>query len=178
MWRRLGLSVAGALLVAGPVAASVRPAAGEGRFSGTFSALAAADGVRVTLFQPGVTLTKTLVDLGGPAAQAALNSLGESRAFASFPYPGDTAVAAPGLLRGAGNIPAPAYPLYVASDNPAVPRQEAGDGPYALRAESTDSASKALSIRWACVSTSPGPRRIIRQDLLRAAAQTRRRRRT
>jgi hypothetical protein len=143
--RRLGLSVAGALLVVGPVAASVRPAAGEGRFSGTFSALAAADGVRVTLFQPGVTLTKTLVDLGGPAAQAALNSLGESRAFASFPYPGDTAVAAPGLLRGAGNIPAPAYPLYVASDNPAIPRQEAGDGPYALRAESTDSASKARS---------------------------------
>jgi hypothetical protein len=143
--RRLGLPAVGALLVLGPLAASIRPAAGEGRFSGTFSALAAADGVRVTLFQPGVTLTKTLVDLGGPAAQATVNSLGESRAFASFPYPGDTAVAAPGLLRGAGNIPAPAYPLYVASDNPAVPKQEAGDGPYALRAESTDSTSKALS---------------------------------
>ncbi|HEV7863415.1 MAG TPA: hypothetical protein VGR20_11965 [Acidimicrobiia bacterium] len=143
--RRLGLSAAGAVLMLGPVAASVSPAAGEGRFSGTFSAVAAADGLRVTLFQPGVTLTKTLVDLGGPAAQAAVNSLGESRAFASFPYPGDTAIGAPGLLRGAGNIPAPAYPLYVASDDPAVPKQEAGDGPYALRAESTDSTSKSLS---------------------------------
>jgi hypothetical protein len=143
--RRLRLAAAGTLLVVGPVAAAVHPAAGEGRFSGTFSAVAAADGVRVTLVQPGVTLTKTLVDLGGPAAQSTVNSLGESRAFASFPYPGDTAVAAPGLLRGAGNIPAPAYPLYVASDNPAVPRQEAGDGPYALRAESTDLMSKSLS---------------------------------
>lgn len=141
--RRAGLAAAGALLMVAPLATTVRPAAGEGRFSGTFAAVASADSVRVTLVEPGVTLTKTLIDLGGPTAQAAVNSLGESRAYASFPYPGDTAVAAPGLLRGAGNIPAPDYPLYVASDNPAIPKQEAGDGPYALRAESSDAVSKA-----------------------------------
>ncbi|HEV7687556.1 MAG TPA: hypothetical protein VGQ80_13350, partial [Acidimicrobiia bacterium] len=143
--RRLALPAAAALLVVAPVAASVRPAAGEGRFSGTFASFASADGLRVTLVDPGVTLTKTLVDLGAPSAQATVNSLGESRAFAAVPYPGDTAVAAPGLLRGAGNIPAPAYPLYVASDHPAIPKQEAGDGPYALRAESTDVLSRSLS---------------------------------
>jgi len=143
-WRPASLAAAGALLVLGPLG-WVRPAAGAGGFAGTFSAIAGADGVRVTLVQPGITLTKTLVDFGGPATQSSVNSLGESRAFASFPYPGDTAIAAPGLLRGAGNIPAPAYPLYVGSDNPAVPKQEAGDGPYRLQAESTDAASKALA---------------------------------
>jgi hypothetical protein len=138
-------AAAGALAVVGPIGGWVRPAAGAGGFSGTFSAVAGADSVRITLVQPGITLTKTLVDFGGPSAQASVNSLGESRAFASFPYPGDTAIAAPGLLRGAGSIPAPAYPLYVGSDNPAVPRQEAGDGPYKMAAESTDSASKSLA---------------------------------
>lgn len=143
-WRAVSLAAAGALLVLGPLGGA-RPAAGAGGFSGTYSAVAGADGLRITLVQPGITLTKTLVDLGGPATQSSVNSLGESRAFASFPYPGDTAIAAPGLLRGAGNIPAPAYPLYVGSDNPAVPKQEAGDGPYRLQAESTDAASKALA---------------------------------
>ncbi|HVW32106.1 MAG TPA: hypothetical protein VHL53_06170, partial [Acidimicrobiia bacterium] len=145
-WRRLALASVGAVALLGPVAAwPVRPAAGEGRFSGTFSAVAAADAVRVTLVQPGVTLTKTLVDLGGPSAQSSVNSLGESRAFASYPYPGDTVIATPGLLRGAGNIPAPAYPLYAASDYPAVPEDEAGDGPYALRAQSSDATSESTA---------------------------------
>lgn len=135
------LGLAGTLLVLG----SVRPAAGASAFSGTFAASSSADGLRVTLVQPGITLTKTLIDLGAPSAQASVNSLGESRAFASFPYPGDTVIATPGLLRGAGNLPAPAYPFYVGSDNPAVPKQEAGDGPYRLSAESTDVASKSLA---------------------------------
>ncbi|MEW6471230.1 MAG: hypothetical protein AB1679_03080 [Actinomycetota bacterium] len=143
--RPVSLAVAGTVLALGPVAGWVAPAAGESRFSGTFAGLAAADGVRVTLVQPGVTLTKTLVDLGGPSAQAAVNSLGESRAFASFPYPGDTVAGAHGLLRGAGNIPAPAYPLYISSDHPAAPQAEAGDGPYRLQAQSTEAASKSLA---------------------------------
>ena len=121
------------------------PTAGAAVFDGAFKALAAADGFRVTVVMPGVTVTKTPVDLGGPSTQAATTSLGENKGFASFPYPGDTAVTAPGIVRGAGGVPAPDYPLYVSSYHPAVPKQEVGSGPYLIRSESNDSSSTAVA---------------------------------
>ncbi|MGH8998863.1 MAG: hypothetical protein ACRDY7_05675, partial [Acidimicrobiia bacterium] len=140
-FRRYGVGVAGACLVVG--AGVALPGAGAAGFAGTFKSLAAADGVRATLIMPGVTVTKSLVDIGAPSAQATLNSLGESRAFASIPYPGDTAVTAPGTVAGAttGDVNLPNYPLYAFSDHPARPEHEVGDGPLAMRAASNQTSS-------------------------------------
>src|SRR5581483_5197381 len=84
-------------------------------------------------------------DAGGPSAQATLDSIGGSQAYASFPYPGENAVTAPALVAGAsgGKINLPAYPFWVGSSYPVAPKAEAGSGPYSIKAESSDAASTA-----------------------------------
>ncbi len=117
------------------------PASAAG-FGSSFAALAAADGVRVTVIVPNGGLADEIVDAGGPSVQARMDSLGTSKAFASFPYPGDTVANLPGLVRTlSGGVPVPDLPFFVQSDHPIVPKQEAGTGPYVLRAESSDSTS-------------------------------------
>ena len=70
---------------------------------------------------PGYLLVNTLVDLGAPTAQATVDGFGTSRAFASYPYPGDTVVAGPGLLKGNGAPPQiPDYPLIVQTSYPSA----------------------------------------------------------
>jgi hypothetical protein len=115
-------------------------------FGGSFSALAAADGVRVTVTVPDSGLTDEVVDGGGPSVQARIDSLGTSKAFASFPYPGDTVANLPGLVRTlSGGVPVPDLPFFVQSDDPIVPKQEAGTGPYVLRAQSEATQSAATA---------------------------------
>jgi hypothetical protein len=115
-------------------------------FGGTFSAVASADGVRVTVTMPHSALSNEVADGGGPSVQARIDSLGTSKAFASFPYPGDTAANAPGLVRTlSGGVPVPDLPFFVQSDHPIVPKQEAGTGPYLLRAQSEASRSAATA---------------------------------
>jgi hypothetical protein len=125
-------------LGAGPAAA--------GGFGASFSALASADGVRVTFTVPNGGLADEVADGGGPSVQARIDSLGTSKAFASFPYPGDTIANLPGLVRTlSGGVPAPDLPFFVQSDHPIVPKQEAGTGPYALRAESDGTRSTGVA---------------------------------
>ena len=140
--RRL-LGVAAVSVVAAVVVAL--PSAGASGFDGSFNAEASAEGTRTTLIVPGVTVVKALVDAGSTSTQATLNNLGESRAFASIPYPGELAIVGPGTVAGAtnGQINVPNYPLYAWSDHPARPGQEVGDGPYEMRAESDELSSSA-----------------------------------
>ena len=127
-------------LIAGPLGVSARGADG---FAGTFGAVASADAVRVTWIVPHAPASDTVLDFGGPSAQAALDSIGGSQAFASFPYPGENAVTAPALIAGAsgGQINLPSYPFWVGSSYPVSPKAESGSGPYAIKAESTDTTS-------------------------------------
>jgi hypothetical protein len=121
------------------------PASASG-FGGNFSAVAAADGVRVTVIVPHSGLSNEVADSGGPSVQARVDSLGTSKAFASFPYPGDTVANMPGLVRTlSGGVPVPDLPFFVQSDHPIVPKQEAGTGPYVLRAESDGQRSAATA---------------------------------
>jgi hypothetical protein len=138
--RRGGMLLGTALLVAGSLGP---PAAGADGFSGTFGAVAAADAVRVTWIVPHAPASDTVLDAGGPSAQATLDSIGGSQAFASFPYPGENAVTAPALVAGAsgGQINLPAYPFWVGSTYPVAPKSESSSGPYAIKAESTDTSS-------------------------------------
>jgi hypothetical protein len=127
-------------MVAVPLSLSAQGATG---FQGTFGAVAAADAVRVTWIVPHAPASDTVMDFGGPSAQATLDSIGGSQAFASFPYPGENAVTAPALIAGAsgGQINLPSYPFWVGSTYPVAPKSESGSGPYAIKAESTDTSS-------------------------------------
>jgi hypothetical protein len=106
---------AGVLTLAGPVVTLKPPVAGATLI---YTASAAASGVRVTESVPGGPGAETLVDGGGPTAQSLLTSGAGGISFASFPYPGDAAVALPGQLAGlAPQIPRlPDYPFYVRAD--------------------------------------------------------------
>jgi hypothetical protein len=129
-----------AATVAGPLSLSAHGADG---YHGTFGAVAAGDAVRVTWIVPHAPASDTVLDFGGPSAQVTLDSIGGSQAFASFPYPGENAVSAPSLVAGAsgGKINLPSYPFWVGSTYPVAPKAESGSGPYAIKAESTDTSS-------------------------------------
>src|SRR4051794_14814560 len=129
-------------LLAGWMTGGPAQAAG---FPGAFSTVAAADGLRQSVIVPGAPLSANVVDVGAPSVQAAVDSLGNSRAFASLPYPGDTAAMGSGLVRTLSGAPVPDYPLYVHSSDPIVPKQEVVAGPYAISAESSAAASKATA---------------------------------
>jgi len=138
-WAAPGLGLL-ALLVGGPLGAAAQGAEG---FKGTFGALASADAVRVTWLVPHAPVSDTVFDAGGPSAQATLDSLGASQAWASYPYPGENVVTGPAIIAGAsgGQINLPAYPFWVGSDYPTTPKAESGNGPYGLKAQSTDTSS-------------------------------------
>ena len=143
--RAVALAVAavlGLMLGAGWMTGGPAEAAG---FPGVFSTVAAADGLRQSVIMPGAPLTATVVDLGAPSVQAAVDSLGSSRAFASLPYPGETLATGSGLVRTLSGAPVPDYPFYVQSSHPIVPEQEVAAGPYRIKAQSSESASKATA---------------------------------
>jgi hypothetical protein len=123
------------------------PSAGASGFNGSFRSAAAADGIRTTLIAPGVTVVKSLVDVGSTSTQATLNNLGESRSFASIPYPGDLVIVGPGTVAGAtnGQINLPNYPLYAWTDCPNQKDHVVGDGPMEMRAKCTDLSSSAIA---------------------------------
>lgn len=131
------------LLAATPGSAEVP---GASAFSGTAAARLVAVDVRVTptvVFDP-------LLDGGQSVAQAQLDSLGISQAFASSVYPGAAVIALPGLLGtvtngqiGSDNVPP--YPLYVDSAHPLRPssRQQVGVYELSAQSEAHDSRAKA-----------------------------------
>ena len=140
--RRLALGVAASALVAGVLPGGF---AGAEPFVGSYAASANADGVRLTFIAPKASLSDTAADVGGPSAQATLDSIGTSRSFASFPYPGETAVTSTGLVRTLSGVPVPDYPLYANADYPIVPSREVGSGIFALKAESAARRSAAVA---------------------------------
>jgi hypothetical protein len=122
-----------------------------------FSGTAAADGVRITLTIPGAPLSDQLIDLGGPTAQATLDTLGTSTGYAALPDPGSLLNSAPGLLTGllgqgfAGLPPIklgplPSYPVEITSDVDENPNVTGGAGPYQITATSTTTKSTATAL--------------------------------
>lgn len=109
----------------------------------TFNGQAAADGVRATIAVKDYLIVEDFVDGGGPTAQAALDSLGESTAFSSLPYPGATGVAFPGLVSTLSGKSVPSYPFIVNSQFPSNPKAEVKQPGYLMRAESSETRSVA-----------------------------------
>lgn len=129
----IGLGGLGVLGV-NPARAADTPAA-----SGAAVGTANASGIRTSYDFPGFLVVDQFYDVGGPVAQANVNSSGAGTAFASFPYPGDTIVNAPALANvGTGQAFPFTYPLYVVTDGNLTPKASAQDasGTIVLKAES------------------------------------------
>jgi hypothetical protein len=77
------------------------------------------------------------IDGGGPVAQANVDSTGKAIGWGSLPYPGENAVAAPGVLTLASGVPVPPYPFYAEANYPVTPSAEVKDpsGNYVLAAK-------------------------------------------
>lgn len=120
----LGVGVA---LVAGGLAT---PRASGQAGSVNFSATGDAFGSRMELTVSQAPLFPNLVDVGGPTAQVALDSLGSSRALAAHPWPGEVIVLLPGLAAGFG----PQFPALVNN----LPALIAGASPVPLPQELLD----------------------------------------
>lgn len=130
--------------IAGSVVLLSSSARADAEFN--YDALTSANGVTTTLKNRSIPIGLTL-EGNGPTSQAHLSSLGQSDAFASFPYPGDTVVGLPGLARAAilPGVPIPDYPFYVKSSFGSPPVGGSYPGGLTLAAESTQdrSTSKA-----------------------------------
>ena len=133
----LALTGTAAALPLAAAAAPLRPAAQSANAT-SWAAIAAADGVRVSVVVNDFLVVSNVVDAGGPSTQAVVNAFGDSRGYAAFPYPGEIVLTAHGLSQGA----APRYPLIAQSD-PTQPKSDVGAGPYHLHAESADDMSAA-----------------------------------
>src|SRR2546421_768174 len=142
---RRGVVAATTAFVAALVAVPFLPTGAHAQ-SGVFRAVAEADGTRTTYSLPGYLLVNTLVDLGAPTAQAVVDGFGTSRAFASYPYPGENVIAVPGLVKGGGGpSQIPEYPLFVQTSYPSATSASNGSGPYTLKAASQELESSALA---------------------------------
>lgn len=101
------------------------PWAGAGTELQGFTASAAAHAVRATLETENFLIITSVIDTGGPIAQATLNAV-EGKSFASLPYPGETTMSVPGLLAFAGGPSLPPYPFYVSASQ-LTPEQRISD---------------------------------------------------
>jgi hypothetical protein len=140
-WIRAG--GAAVLLVA---AATVVPAGADSP-AGNYVGVATASGARATFVVPGEFAVEEVMDAGGPVAQSRLGG-GAADSFASFPYPGGTAIAYQGLLAIATGLSSPfAYPFYVSAADPAQPKQEVVDpsGSYSLKATAAPASTTAAA---------------------------------
>lgn len=126
-----------ALAGVGPVSALRSLAHATTECSG-FSALAAADGVRVNAESRGLALVEQ-GDVAAPAAQAAANTLGLSMAYAGFVWPGETVMS----LFGQAGIPRDTYPLAVESSYPMSPERSLEAQAVSLEARSEPTSSVA-----------------------------------
>jgi hypothetical protein len=113
------------VVLAFPLAVAVFPGVARAQF--TYDGVAAADGTEVTLSNPSIPLG-LVVTGAGPSTQARLTSLPTSDAFASFPFPGEVAAGAPGIISGVVPLPVPAYPFIVNTGLGDAPREQSAPG--------------------------------------------------
>lgn len=147
----------GLVLLLGGLIATATPL--HARADVGFAATGSAFGARMIVRIPAAPLTPTPVDVGGPTAQATLDSIGNMRGLAAMPYPGDLVLSGPGLAAGfvattplgaalskAPALPAlPAYPFYVQADTQKP--KDSASLPYADMQSSAGPDAVAATVR-------------------------------
>lgn len=118
---------------------------------GSFTAIGDANGLSIEVDDPSAPLVANgqLVFASDTSSQAQVDSLGESQAFSSVPYPGPLVSTLPNLINGltSGQFPPlPTYPLLVSSQYPTTPRDQVSQGPYQMTASSQQNEARATGI--------------------------------
>ena len=147
--RRSRRSFVFAVAVLAGLVESALPATGQQAYN--FSAIASAETSEIVLDSAALPIA-TSYDIGMPGAQAELDSLGQSRAYAAAPYPSETLVTAPGLLASIGVPLIPPYPMIVKTEAPTSTDDEISQGPVLLRVHSEEAMSSGL----AQIAAAPG----------------------
>jgi hypothetical protein len=140
------LAAAGGSLVPGSAHAEAAQAGAR-----SLVTVASASGMRMGYSVPDQFAVAQFIDGGGPVAQVAVDSTGKAISFGSLPYPGENAVAAPGVLTLATTAPFPPYPFYVEANYPVTPSEEVQDpsGTYTLSARAEQQAAEGLAaVNW------------------------------
>jgi len=140
--------VAALVLAASALVVLLLPAPRARAQTGALLGTATATGSRGTYAVPNFLIVSTIFDGGGPISQAVFNTSGDATGFGSLPYPGDTAVNAPGLLSVATGKPIPfSYPFFVQATAPTTPDASTSDpsGQYSLKATATDAAATGFA---------------------------------
>lgn len=141
--RRLG-AVAAALLAGGATVASTAATASASGWV-AYDVLATADGIRATTFIPGGPLNDRVFDAGAPRAQARIDALGTSTAFASTVYPDELVLNVPGIAAGIAKQNVPPYPAVTFSSHPTQPATKVDAGPAFMEATSDADGSAAVA---------------------------------
>jgi hypothetical protein len=127
------------------LALTVAPSYADSSPITTFTGVASGQGIAIQATNSSIPLLPDGVEGSGPTAQAGLDSLGESLAYASFPYPGAAGAGLTQVVGGLIGVPLPAYPLYVSTSQ--VPSEQDGGGPgIALHASSQAAATIASAV--------------------------------
>lgn len=106
--------------------------------------VASAQGVQVMVSASDNILLQAPTGAAVPAAQTCVDyQIADSSGFAGNPYPGETVLAAPAIVRGATDAPVPDYPAYASSRHPSAEEAKVEQPGYALSAESTETSSTA-----------------------------------
>ncbi|MDQ1492203.1 MAG: hypothetical protein QOJ23_4717 [Actinomycetota bacterium] len=139
-------------VVAGVVAALTVPVPAGAEFgsASAFTATANARLVQVTFTAKPPIGVDPLLDPGAATAQAQVDSLGVSQAFASSTYPGQSVLTADGSLSTVtdgrvGSEEIPEYPFIASSAYPSRPTDSVEAGPLTMRAESSSLSSAGLA---------------------------------
>jgi hypothetical protein len=105
-----------------------------------------AEGGRIGFTVPGFAVVEQIIDGGGPVSEARTDVLGNSRAFAALPYPGDAAINGPSTVAGLAGLPSPpAYPFYAGSTYPLRPEASMRQPGWELHAKSEEFSSEATA---------------------------------
>lgn len=113
----------------------------------TFAATTSAYGMEFRFTNPTIP-TGIPIEGSGPTTGANLNSLPESTAFASLPYPGETGANASGLVAGVTGLPVPPYPFYISSRNGSPPPTGGHYPGIDLSARTTDNLSTSKAVAF------------------------------
>jgi hypothetical protein len=142
-WRAL---VSTAVLVFGITAIGPGESRADGNGPLTLEARASAEGGRIGFAVPGFAVVEQIIDGGGPVAEARNDALGNSRAFAALPYPGENGINGPSNVTGLAGLPSPpAYPFYAGSTHPLQPKASMSQPGWELQASSEEFASEATA---------------------------------
>jgi hypothetical protein len=151
----LSFVATGSLVTATVLLPSASASASASGGATSFSALATAEGLRVSTFAGGAPVTNEPAEGGSPIARAVLDSLGTSQAYASVLYPGDALVSLPGLIAGVsgGQLTPPHWPLIATSDRETAPEAEVAGPGATMRASSSASRSLATTTAGTVTAT-------------------------